>query len=257
MTFTLWSPLHYFMMIGPFVITFIMNFILKNKNYQTKRMVGIYLSILAILLLFARNIEIFVLSGFKMDYEIIPLQICHFANFVLLYAFWKKSDTAFGLAFLFNLPLAYLSLIFADGLENYANILTFRGQAYIFGHMLIVLITLFAYTNGYIKLNIKKYVSVSVLITTLYVLSLFINNIFRIAFDLNANYFYAQHPESGTPLEFFFDLGKISNIGNFEVNIIYMISLIIFGYLVTFIIYLLAFELPRLLNRKTLRLETN
>jgi hypothetical protein len=245
------------MMIGPFIITFIMNFILKNKSYQTKRLVGIYLSILAILLLLARNIEIFVLSGFKMDYEIIPLQICHFANFVLLYAFWKKSDTAFGLAFLFNLPLACLSLIFADGLENYANILTFRGQAYIFGHMLIVLITLFAYINGFIRLNIKKYVSVSVLITTLYVLSLFINNIFRIAFDLNAHYFYTQHPESGTPLEFFFDLGKISNIGNFEVNVIYMISLIIFGYLVTFIIYLLAFELPRLLNRKTIRLETN
>ena len=157
MTFTLWSPLHYFMMIGPFVITFIMNFILKNKSYQTKRMVGIYLSILAILLLFARNIEIFVLSGFKMDYEIIPLQICHFANFVLLYAFWKKSDTAFGLAFLFNLPLAYLSLIFADGLENYANILTFRGQAYIFGHMLIVLITIFFDIQPYETIGVSKY----------------------------------------------------------------------------------------------------
>ncbi len=254
MTFHLWSFLHFFMMISPFIIAYILYFIYKNKSEPEKRKVGIILSVIAVLLLVLRNIELFVLRDFTFDAELVPLQICHFANFVLLFAFIKRSDTLFGLAFLFNLPLGYLSLVFADGLENYSTILNFRGQAYIWGHMLIVIITLYAYLTGFVKVDLKRYISVAKLVTFLYILSAFVNNIFRIFLNAPSNYFYTEHPEKGTPLEFFYSLGNVSNIGGFEINIMYMISLLIFGYLVTFIFYLLCFELPYYLKHKEFKL---
>lgn len=250
MKFYMWSFLHYFMMISPFIIACILYVVYKTKSIESRRNIGIILSLLAVALLIGRNIEIFIIGNYKFDFEIVPLQICHFANFVLLYAFIKKSDTAFGLAFLFNLPLAYLSLVFADGLQNYATILSVRGQAYIWGHMLIVIITIYAYMTGFVRLNLKKYINVSILVTTLYITSLFVNNLFRILFNQRSNYFYAEHPEIGTPLEYFFNLGKVIYIGNFEVNIVYMIVMIMFGYFVTFTIYLLSFELPKYTQMK-------
>src|SRR5690554_20508 len=250
MKFQLWSFLHYFMMISPFIIAYILYLFTQKKDMQVKRRVGIFLSAVAVILLLLRNIEIFIIGNYAFDFEIIPLQICHFANFVLLFAFYKRNDTAFGLAFLFNLPLAYLSLVFADGLENYTSIINFRGQAYIWGHILIVIITIYAYMSGFININLNKYIAVSKLLTILYILSLFVNNLFRIFLGEKSNYFYAEHPEAGTPLEFFFNLGNVVTIGKFEVNIIYMIVMILFGYFVTFMIYLLSFELPKYLSQR-------
>lgn len=254
MKFHLWSFLHYFMMISPFIIAYILYVTTKNKSESYKQIIGIILSVVAVLLLILRNIEIFVVGGYAFNMELVPLQICHFANFVLLFAYIKRNDTLFGLAFLFNLPLAYLSLVFADGLENYSTIINFRGQAYIWGHMLIVIITLYAYLTGFVKVDLKRYISVAKLVTFLYILSVFVNNIFRLYLNAPSNYFYTEHPEKGTPLEFFFSLGKVSTIGSFEVNIMYMISLLLFGYFVIFIFYILCFELPYYLKHKELRL---
>jgi len=253
MQFHLWSPLHYFMMIGPFLFTVLLYFIYRNKDKKSQRKIGLILSLIAVGLLIARNIEIFVTHNYVFDYELVPLQICHFANFVLLYAFYKKSDTAFGLAFLFNLPLAFLSLLFADGLENYTTIINFRGQAYIWGHMLIVIITLYAYVVGFFKINIKNYFQVAFITTILYTLSVVVNNLFRIFLGENSNYFYADRPESGTPLDFFYNLGQITYIGDFQVNFTYIISLLFVGYIVIFLVYALAFELPKFLSYRLKR----
>ena len=254
MKFHLWSFLHYFMMISPFIIAYILYITTKNKSESYKQNIGIILSVVAVLLLVLRNIEIFVVGGYAFNMELVPLQICHFANFVLLFAYIKRNDTLFGLAFLFNLPLAYLSLVFADGLENYSTIINFRGQAYIWGHMLIVIITLYAYLTGFVKVDLKRYISVAKLVTFLYILSVFVNNIFRLYLNAPSNYFYTEHPEKGTPLEFFFSLGKVSTIGSFEVNIMYMISLLLFGYFVIFIFYILCFELPHYIRHKEFKL---
>jgi hypothetical protein len=241
-------------MISPFIFAYILYVTTKNKSETYKQNIGIILSAIAVLLLLLRNIEIFVLRDFTFDAELVPLQICHFANFVLLFAFIKNNKNLFGLAFLFNLPLAYLSLVFADGLENYSTIINFRGQAYIWGHMLIVIITLYAYLSGFIKVDLKRYLSVAKLVTFLYILSAFVNNIFRIFLDAPSNYFYTEHPEKGTPLEFFYSLGNVSNIGGFEINIAYMISLLLFGYFVVFVFYLLCFEIPKYIKEKQLKL---
>ena len=58
----------------------------KDKLYK----IGFYLSLFAVILLIARNIEIFIVEGYKFSGELLPLEIYHFSNFVLLYAFWKK-----------------------------------------------------------------------------------------------------------------------------------------------------------------------
>lgn len=245
MLFHMWSFLHYFMMIGPFVFAFILWKVFKNKEYDTKRKVGLILSWAAVITLIIRNIDVFQVSGFKITEELFPLQVCHFANFVLLYAFYKKSDSAFGFAFLFNLPLAYLSLVFADGLENYSSILNPRGFAYIIGHMLIVITSLYAFSTGFVKLSYRKYVSIAKIIATIFILSIFVNNLFRIVFHLNSNYFYTEHPEYGTPLELFYNMGSKLSFGQFEINIIYMILLFFAGLIGTFLLFMIVMMLQK------------
>ncbi len=249
MKFHLWSFLHYFMIISPFIIAYILYIAYKDKSEDSKRKIGLFLVLFSILLLLFRNIEIFIIQGFIFSPELIPLQICHFANFVLLFAFYKRDDTLFGLAFLFNLPLAYLSLLFADGLEHYSSILNFRGVAYILGHMLIVIITLYAYFSGFIHNTLKKYFQVAKLVTLLYIISSVVNNIFRLLFNSPSNYFYTEHPEPGTPLEYFYSLGNVVEIGVFRINIIYMIAILLFGYITVYLFYLLSFEFPKYINK--------
>ena len=87
MKFQLWSFLHYFMMISPFIIAYVLYLLTQKKDMQVKRRVGIFLSAVTVVLLLLRNIEIFIIGNFAFDFEIIPLQICHFANFVLLFCF--------------------------------------------------------------------------------------------------------------------------------------------------------------------------
>lgn len=250
MKFHLWSFLHFYMIIAPFIIAYILYKLYKDKSNSEKRKLGLILSVFSILLLLFRNIELFILQEFKFGPELVPLQICHFANFVLLLAFYKKSDTLFGLAFLFNLPLAFLSLLFADGLEIYTSIANFRGQAYIWGHMLIVITTLYAYLVGMIHINIKKYFQIAQLVTLLYIISVFVNQVFKVYLNVTSNYFYTELPELGTPLEYFYSLGEVIQIGVFNINIVYMLAILLFGYVTVFIFYLVSFELPKVLYKK-------
>ncbi|QWB96652.1 YwaF family protein [Mycoplasmatota bacterium] len=156
-----------------------------------------------------------------------PLQICHFANFVLLYAFVKDSKSVFGFALMFNLPAAFLSILFADGLENYDTILSFRGIAYIFGHMLIVSTTLWAFIEKFAILDKKTYQNT---LSITFVLSVFVNNLFSIFNIGHANFFYSARPQGGTPLETFFLWGANITIGDqFMINPIYLIMMILTG----------------------------
>jgi hypothetical protein len=226
----MWSLGHYLFLISPFLVTISYYFLFRNKTYKQKRLIGIITSIIMILLLVLRNIEIYVRQGYAYNHELIPLQICHFANFVLLYAFIKDSKSVFGFALMFNLPAAFLSILFADGLENYDTILTFRGIAYIFGHMLIVSTTLWAFIEKFAVLNKKTYENTLSITFVLFVLSVFVNNIFRI-FNLGqSNFFYSFKPQNGTPLETFFLWGSNITIGDqFIINPIYLIMMVLTG----------------------------
>jgi hypothetical protein len=143
-------------MLSPFIFAIIMYLFTKNLKAETNRKIGIILSIICIVLLLLRNIEIFIKSGYRIQPEIFPFQICHFANFILLFAFLFKNKTMYTIAFCFNLPFAFLSILFANSLENYQTIINFRGMAYIFGHLLIVGVGLWAYFVDLVQINLKS-----------------------------------------------------------------------------------------------------
>jgi len=229
MTFQMWSLFHYFFMVSPFIVAILFYFLFKNKSYEQKRRIGIILSVIAIIILVLRNIEIFIRNGYIPNEELIPLQICHFANFVLLFAFLKDNKVLFALAFCLNLPAAMMSIIFANSLENYSTLLTFRGMAYLWGHMLIVSITIWAVVSGFVKITAKTFGKTVVLMMLLYIVGLVSNNIINTLFGFNANYFYTLKPESGTPLELFFNWGTMYVIGWFKINPLYMILTSLLG----------------------------
>src|SRR5690554_6777063 len=154
MTFKMWSYFHIFFILSPLIFALVLYCFTKNFTYNKNRKIGLGLSIICIIILLLRNVEIY----FKVDAinpEIIPFQICHFANFVLLFAFFKDNKTMFATALCFNLPCAILSIVFANSLENYATILNFRGIAYILGHMLIVGISIWALLVGFVRIKKK------------------------------------------------------------------------------------------------------
>src|SRR5690554_3753058 len=236
MKFEMWSILHILFIVSPIIFVVILYLFTKNKDKDKLYKIGVYISLFAVLLLAARNIEIFIVDGFIFSGELLPLQICHFANFVLLYAFWKKDDSFFALAFCLNLPAALLSIIYANSLTNYETMFTIRAQAYLWGHMLIVGITVWAYLVNLIKINKKILLKTLKIMVILYLSAIIINNVLRII-NINSNYFYTMIPETGTPLEIFYNLGKIYKIGLFEINFVYLILTGILGVLVVLIIY--------------------
>lgn len=232
----MWSLFHLFFIVSPVIFTWVLYLLTKNKENETKYKVGFWLSIVAIVLLFARNTEIFINDGYKVSSELFPLQICHFANFVLLYAFWKKDQSFFALAFCLNLPAATLSIIYANSLTNYATIISIRAFVYIVGHMLIVGITLWALISGLIKIDKKTFFKTLKLMLILYLTAIIVNNLFKLV-NISTNYFYTQLPENGTPLEIFFNMGRVYNIGFFSINPIYLLLTGALGVVVVFIFY--------------------
>ena len=249
MTFTMWSFGHYAFLASPIVFTALLHYLTRNLTQDQKRTVGIYLSIAAIVILLLRNIEIWVRDDYAFSFELVPLQVCHFANFVLLYAFLKRSDTAFSLAFTLNLAAAYVSILFADGLENYSTLINFRGFAYIVGHALIVVITVWAFMNNFIFITTRTYLKTVLTVGILYITSILINNLFGVWFGSRANYFYTEHPEKGTPLETFWDMGKLYSYGWFEINYIYLLLTMLLGAVITITVWGISVPLQKNLQK--------
>ena len=240
MTFTMWSFWHFVFMLSPIVLTYVLHKLTKNLTQEQKREVGINLSIVAIGILLARNVEIFIRSGYQFDHELVPLQVCHFANFVLLYSFWKKSDVGFALAFCLNLLAAFVSIVFADGLANYESILNVRGFAYISGHALIVVITAWAFFNDFIYIKKKTLLNTVYVVEVMILISISINNAMYLIYGRFSNYFYTEHPEAGTPLEWMWNWGKEYIYGGFKINFVYVLSIMLLFPLVTYLMYLVA-----------------
>lgn len=240
MTFTMWSFGHILFILSPIVGTYLLHKATKNLNQDQKREVGINLSIIAIGILLSRNVEIFIRNEYQFDHELLPLQVCHFANFVLLYSFWKKSDLGFALAFCLNLLAAFVSIVFADGLANYSSILNVRGFAYIAGHAIIVVITAWAFLNDFVFITKKTLYRMFILVEIMIILSVFINNLIYALHGTYSNYFYTEHPESGTPLEWMWNWGKEYTYGSFKVNYIYVLCMMILFVIVTYIWYKIA-----------------
>jgi len=196
---------------------------------QKNKKIGLVLSIICIIILLLRNLEIY-LNEEAITPEIIPFQICHFANFVLLFAFFKDNKTMFATALCFNLPCAILSIVFANSLENYATILNFRGIAYILGHMLIVGISIWALLAGFVRITKNDIKNGLIFILVLFILSIPINNIFNdLMPGFSSNYFYTLKPERGTPLEAMYNMGKEISILGMKFNLVYILLFLVLG----------------------------
>jgi len=238
--FKMWSTFHYFMMIFPFVLAVVLYSLVKDKPEKTKRTVGIILSILMIGILITRNVYIWTREG-TLNPEVIPFQVCHFANFMFLVAVLSRNKVWGTIAWCLNFPAGLVSVIFADGLEsNYSTMIDIQAIAYIAGHMLIVTAGIYMLLTGIIQINWKSMKKMYALVACGYIGSVLINSWFNKVFahtGMDANYFYTYKPEAGTPLEAMFDLGQSYTVLGVTFNPIYLLLLALVGAILLLIMY--------------------
>lgn len=141
------------------------------------------------------------------------------------------------IAWCLNFPAGLVSIIFADGLENYSNVLNIQGVAYIAGHMLIVAMGLYLLLTKMIQIEGRTLLKSYKILVPLYFLSVIVNNWFVKIFGEESNYFYTYAPESGTPLEDLYNLGSNINVLGITFNPVYLISLAILGALGMYLMY--------------------
>ena len=239
MQFEMWSAFHYFMMIFPFVLGFVLYKATQDKPFAVKQRVAIVLGIILVLILAARQLYIFNIDG--LGPEVFPFQVCHFANFIMLIAAVNPNHRVIAaVAWCLNFPAGLVSVIFADGLENYSNVLNIQGLAYITGHMLIVTTGLYLLLTKLIRIDWRALLKSYEILALLYLLSVIVNNWFVEIFGEKSNYFYTYAPEAGTPLEDLYNLGATVTVSGITFNPVYLLSLAGVGAIVMFLMYLLA-----------------
>lgn len=245
MKFELWSFWHYVYILSPFLFTAAIYLPVRNKSQKTKDAVAVVLGIVNLLILLARNVDIYVRVGW--DHEIIPLQVCHIGNIVVGLALLTKKKWLLITGFCFNLIPAFASIIFADSLVNYATLWAIRPQAYIWGHLAIIvgaIYGLLVYKPDFKKKDVILSVTV---LTILLIAAIVYNSLFRELFDWRPNFFYIFDSD-GTPFGFVYDLCPSVKFGWFEINILYtvfMIVLFIVEYFLMAVIAKLILKLPR------------
>ena len=123
-------------------------------------------------------------------------------------------------SFCFNAIPALLAMVFANSLANYDTIFKIRAQAYVWGHILIVVCALYALLlcrpkfNRYDLYKSMGFVGCMSLIATV------CNSLFRETLNWTPNYFYL-FDYKGTPLKFLYNAFPTSHYGWFEINWFY------------------------------------
>ncbi len=191
---------------------------LRRCTDKTKSTVGYVLGGISLLILIVRNTDIFVRSGWGV--EIIPLQVCHIGNIVTGLALIFKKRWLMLTSFGFNMIPAILAMVFADSLANYDTLLKIRAQAYVWGHILIVVCALYALLIYLPELNKNDLYKSMGLVGGLAFVAIVCNSLLRHLFDWTPNYFYL-FDYKGTPLKFLYNAIPPSRYGWFEINWLY------------------------------------
>ena len=238
MVFEMWSIWHFIYMLSPFVIfALLYMFAVRGGSERTRDTVSLLLGILSLLILTVRNADIFAREG--LDLEIIPLQVCHVGNIVTGLALILKKRWLLITSFCFNMVPAFLAMIFANSLANYDTLLRIRPQAYVWGHIIIVVIALWGIA-AYKPRPTRRDVALSLsLISGILVTAIICNSAFRLIEGWEPNYFYLYNYE-GTPLSFLYNPFPTINIGWFTINPIYVLVLFSVFLLVYFVLLWLA-----------------
>ena len=225
MVFKLWSFGHILYLVSPFIIFLAIYFLVKNRSDKTKYIVGAVMGALSIIILVLRNVDICIRSGW--DAEVIPLQVCHIGSIVVGLALLTKNKCLIVTSFCFNLIPAILAMVFADALANYDTILKIRAQAYIWGHILIVVGAFYGVFVFKPKCNVKDLIYSLIIIAVISIVAIICNSLFRHLFSWEPNYFYLFNYD-GTPLKFLYQVVETSTYGWFIINWFYTISLFAF-----------------------------
>lgn len=245
MKFTEWSLGHALFILAPAIILTALYFIFRNKSQKTIYIVGVVIGVLNLVILLTRNLDIFLRNGF--DPEIIPIQVCHLGNVIVFVSLVFKNKTAAALGWCFNLIPAFSSLIFADALANYETILRIRPQAYIWGHIAIVVGGIFPVIFKSIKFDFKAVKKALLLMSSLVLVAIVLNTVFIDLLGERINYFYI-YDSKGVPFEMFYNADLTTVLGSwFTINIPYTLFIIAFGLFYFFLFYYIYV----LINRKS------
>lgn len=226
MKFEMWSICHILYIISPFVIFLLIYSFMRNRSEKAINSVGYILGSISLLILTLRNADIFARSGW--DLEIIPLQVCHIGNIIAGLALIFKRRWLILTAFCFNIIPALLAMVFANSLANYETVLKIRAQAYVWGHIFIVVCALYAILICRPKLSKYDLYKSMGFVGCMALIAIVCNSLFRVAFDWTPNYFYL-FDYKGTPLKFLYNVFPASRYGWFEINWFYTgVLLIVF-----------------------------
>jgi len=248
--FKSWSFLHILTIVFPLLLSILVIFLTRKVTKKQSYTIGYILSIVGISTLLARNIEIFIVSGYQWpNWDLIPLQLCHVANFVLLAAYISKKEILFGIAYTIFMPGALMALVFSmiPNLPELFNLwYSARTIAYIFGHAILVMLPIYSLYHKHLTITIKKILQITLLVAGIYIVELVISNLLNISFmgmtvddSIKANYFHTIHTNNTFPLTLFYQMGIDLNLnhvygGWFKVNYIYILMCFLLGVVVIF-----------------------
>lgn len=218
MKFELWSIWHIIYICSPFVLFAPIWGAARHRSDKSKYLLGCILGSISILILIARNVDIFVRNGW--DPEVIPLQVCHIGSIIAGLALILKKKWLILTAFCFNTIPAFLAMVFADALAGYDTLLKIRPQTYIWGHIFIIVCALYAlliYRPALDKGDLGRSLGFVGLMACAAILC---NSLFRAAFAWEPNYFYL-FDYTGTPLKSLYTVFPSSVYGWFQINWFY------------------------------------
>ncbi len=224
MVFEMWSVWHILYILSSPLLFLLLYFFVRNAPARVKEGVALTLGILSLLVLIIRNVDIYARNG--MDLEIIPLQVCHVGNIVTGLALITRRRWLLITGFCFNMTPAFLAMIFADSLANYDTLLAIRPQAYVWGHILIVVCALYGVFIYNPKFTRRDVVRSLLLICGILIAAIICNSALRYIDGWEPNYFYL-YSYKGTPLKFLYDAFPTLNVGWFSINIFYVLVLVI------------------------------
>jgi len=242
MKFNPWSVGHYFYIILPFIVLFLLWSLLKNKDQKTKTIVGYVIGSFALFWLVARNVDIYLANGF--DPDIIPLQVCHFGCIVVFLSLIFKNKTAATMGFYLNLPAAYASFIVTDVLAEYDTIFEVLPLSYIFIHLFVVVGAVYPVMFNLIKIDKTSIKKMFYILLPLFLIAM-AANVYFFTIEREINYFYALNTE-GAPFGVFEGLFEFLIFKDYGFDLTYSLSVFAIGLLGILIMH----KLYKYINKK-------
>lgn len=179
----------------------ILYFALRKASDKTKYIVGVVIGVISLAILIVRNIDIYINNGF--DPEMIPIQVCHFGNIMVFIALVFRSKIATSILWTLNILAAFASIVYADALTGYLDVYCIRAQAYIWGHLFIVIGGLYAVLMKIVRIDFKSFLWGLLVLLLLFIPAVILNSYFNDILGYSIKYFYVYNSDS-VPFEFLY-----------------------------------------------------